>query len=164
MTGEPMGVSLIERYLRTRGSRYCSRYCGRYFRGHHDGEFFYVANVRPRRLHVHLEVCPNRGDVLVIRVTPTCFFPVGERSWLTEFADTWNRQHHNVSAIVHDSSDTRRIGVVARRSHCIAESACFEDFAAVVDGALADAIDLFGRLATAAGLPPTDPPLLRDAS
>lgn len=45
MTSESLCADLIERYLRTRGSRY--------FRGQHDGEFFYVANTRPRRLHVH---------------------------------------------------------------------------------------------------------------
>lgn len=160
MTSDPLGARLIERYLRTRGGRYC----GRYFRGHHDGEFFYVINVRPRRLHVHLEICPTRSDVLVIRVTPTCFFPAADRSWLTEFASAWNRHNREVSAIVHDSSDTRRIGVVACRSLRIAEGARFEDFAAVVDAAVADAIDLFGRLTTVTGLPPTDPPLLRDAS
>ena len=118
MTSEPVGANLIERYLRTRGSRY--------FRGQHDGEFFYVANARPRRLHVHLEVCPTHGDVLVIRVTPTCYFPATERSWLADFADTWNRQDREVTAIVHDSSDPQRIGVVARRSQWIPRSATFE--------------------------------------
>lgn len=159
MTSDPVGA-LIERYLRTRGSRYCRRY----FRGHHDGEFFYVAAVRPRRLHVHLEVCPTHDDVLIIRVAPTYFFPAGERSCLSEFADAWDREDHQVSAIVHDSSDPRRIGVVAHRSQRVAASAPFDDFAALVDGAIADAIDLFGRLAPMAGLPPRDPPLLRDAS
>lgn len=156
MTSEPVGASLIERYLFTRGSRY--------FRGHHDGEFFYVASTRPRRLHVHLEISPTHADVLVIRVTPTCFFRATERSWLADFADTWNRQNREVTAIVHDSSDPRRIGVVARRSQSIPGSASFEDFASFVDGTLADAIDLFGRLAPVAGLPATAPPLLRDAS
>ncbi len=156
MTSEPVGASLIERYLRTRGSRY--------FRGQHDGEFFYVANTRPRRLHVHLEICPTHGDVLVIRVTPACFFPAAERSRLADIADTWNRQNREVTAIVHDSSDPQRIGVVARRSQSIPESASFEDFASFIDGAIADAIDLFGRLTPVAELPPTAPPLLRDAS
>jgi hypothetical protein len=156
MTSEPAGANLIERYLRTRGSRY--------FRGQHDGEFFYVANTRPRRLHVHLEVCPTHDDVLVIRVTPTCYFPVTERSWLADFADTWNRQDREVTAIVHDSSDPQRIGVVARRSQWIPQSATFADFASLVDGAIADAIDLFGRLTPVAELPATAPPLLRDAS
>src|SRR6516225_8098889 len=71
MTSEPLCANLIERYLCARGSRY--------FRGQHDGEFFYVANTRPRRLHVHLEICPTHGDVLMIRVTPACFFPATDR-------------------------------------------------------------------------------------
>lgn len=156
MTSEPAGTGLIERYLRTRGSRY--------FRGHRDGEFFYVANTRPRRLHVHLEICPTHADMLVIRVAPTCFFPATDRSALADFADTWNRREHEVTAIVHDSSDPQRIGVVARRSQWVPGTTSFEDFAVLVDGTIADAIDLFGRLAPVTGLPPTGPPLLRDAS
>jgi Putative bacterial sensory transduction regulator len=156
MTSEPPGAQLIESYLQTRGSRY--------FRGQHDGEFFYVANTRPRRLHVHLETSPEHGDVLVIRVAPACFFPAAERPRLTHFAETWNRQDRGVTAIVHDSSDPQRIGVVARRSHTIARGASFDDFASFVDATLADAIDLFGQLAQVADLPATGEPLLRDAS
>jgi hypothetical protein len=155
MTSEPLCADLIERYLRTRGSRY--------FRGHHDGEFFYVANTRPRRLHVHLEACPAHGDVLIIRVTPSCFFPATDRPWLTHFADTWNQQNRGVVAIVHNSSDPHRIGVVARRSHWIRDGLSFEDFASFVDGTIADAIELFGELAPVAELPATAQPLLRDA-
>jgi hypothetical protein len=155
MTSEPLCADLIERYLRTRGSRY--------FRGHHDGEFFYVANTRPRRLHVHLEACPAHGDVLIIRVTPSCFFPATDRAWLTHFADTWNEQNRGVVAIVHNSSDPQRIGVVARRSHWIRDGLSFEDFASFVDGTIADAIELFGELAPVVELPSAEQPLLRDA-
>ena len=155
MTSEPSGADLIERYLQTRGSRY--------FRGHHDGEFFYLANTRPQRLHVHLEICPDHGDVLIIRVTPACFFSATERPWLTHFADTWNGQNREVTAIVHNSSDPQRIGVVARRSQWISDGVSFEDFASFVDGAIADAIDLFGRLSPIANLSGAQP-LLRDAS
>lgn len=155
MTSEPLCADLIERYLRTRGSRY--------FRGRHDGEFFYVANTRPRRLHVHLEVCPAHGDVLIIRVMPACFFPATDRPWLMHFAGAWNEQHRQVVAIVHGSCDPQRIGVVARRSQWIRDGVSFEDFASFVDGAVADAIDFFGQLAPVVELPSTAPPLLRDA-
>jgi hypothetical protein len=155
MTSEPLCANLVERYLRTRGSRY--------FRGRHDGEFFYVANTRPRRLHVHLEICPTHGDVLMIRVTPPCFFPATDRSWLMHFADTWNQQNREVVAIVHGSSDPQRIGVVARRSQWIRKGVSFEDFAAFADASIADAIDLFGQLFPVADLPSTAQPLLRDA-
>jgi hypothetical protein len=155
MTSEPLCANLIERYLCARGSRY--------FRGQHDGEFFYVANTRPRRLHVHLEICPTHGDVLMIRVAPACFFPATDGPWLMHFADTWNRQDHEVIAIVHGSSDPQRIGVVARRSQWIRKGVSFEDFASFVDATIADAIDLFGQLTQVVELPSTAQPLLRDA-
>ncbi|OCB40633.1 hypothetical protein A5676_10705 [Mycobacterium malmoense] len=154
MTNEPMCAKLVERYLRTRGRRY--------FRGHHDGEYFFVTSAHPRRLHVHLEISPAHGDVLIIRVTPGCFFPATERPWLVHFADTWNHQDREVTAIVHDSSDPQRIGVVARRSHWIRQNVSFEAFAAFVDRTIADATDLFNELSPAVELP-TAHALLRDA-
>jgi hypothetical protein len=155
MTSEPRCADLVERYLRTRATRY--------FRGAHDGEYFYVAKTRPRRLHVHLEVSPTQGDVLMIRVAPACFFPATYRPWLMHFADTWNQQNREVTAIVHASSDPQRIGVVARKSQWISANVSFEDFASLVDRTVADAIDLFAQLNTAIELPPTAQPLLCDA-
>jgi len=155
MTREPLRVNLIERYLRTRGRRF--------FRGHHDGEYFFVTSARPRRLHVHLEISPGHDDVLIIRVTPGCFFPAADRPWLAHFSDTWNRQDRQVTAVVHNSSDPQRIGVVARRSQCIRNGVSFEDFASFVDRTIADATDLFGELGPVVGLPSTSQPSLRDA-
>lgn len=157
MTNESTCANLVERYLRTRGRRY--------FRGHHDGEYFFVTCARTStsgRLHVHLEISPAHGDVLIIRVTPGCFFPATERPWLTHFSDTWNRQEREVIAIVHGSSDPRRIGVVARRSHWIRQHVSFEEFAAFVDRIIADATDLFDDLSPVVELP-TAHPLLLDA-
>lgn len=154
MTSEPLCADLIERYLRTRGSRY--------FRGRHDGEFFYIANTRPRRLHVHLEASPAHDDVLVVRVAPACFFPVADRPWLTHLADSWNRQDREVTAIVHNSSDPQRIGVLARRSQWLRDGIGFEDFARFVDNTIAAAIELFGELAPLVEWRPAQPSL-RDA-
>ncbi len=155
MTNEPRCANLIERYLRTRGRRY--------FRGHHDGEYFFVMAARPRRLHVHLEICPAHDDVLIIRVTPECFFPAVDRPWLAYFSETWNRQDRQVTAIVHGSSDPQRIGVVARRSQWIRKSVSFEDFASFADRTIADAVDLFAELSPVVELPSRAQPLLRDA-
>jgi hypothetical protein len=154
MTSKQLCADLIERYLCTRGSRY--------FRGRHDGEFFYVANTRPRRLHVHLEVCPAHDDVLVLRVVPASFFPAADRPWLTHIADTWNRQDREVTAIVHGSSDPQRIGVIARRSQWIRGEVTFEDFASFVDRTIAAAIEFFGELTPIVEWHPAQP-LLRDA-
>jgi len=153
MTGESPCATMIERYLCTRGRRF--------FRGAHDAEYFYVANAQPRRLHVHLEV--QHGDVLMIRVAPPCFFPATDRPRLVHLADEWNRQNHEVTAIVHGSSDPRRIGVVARRSQRIQGHVAFEEFASFVDRTIAAAIDFFGALTPVADLPSTAQALLRDA-
>lgn len=158
MTNEPLCASLIERYLRARGRRY--------FRGHHDGEYFFVTSDRAsisRRLHVHLEISPDHDDVLMIRVTPGCYFSATDRPWLMYFSERWNRQDRQVTAIVHGSCDPQRIGVVARRSHWIRKGFSFEDFASFVDGAITDATDLFAELSPVVELPSAEPPLLRDA-
>jgi len=153
MTSESLCANLIERYMCTSGLRF--------FRREHDGDHFFIVNAHPRRLHVHLEISPSFGDVLVIRVTPACFFPVADRPWLTQFADTWNQQHRGVTAIVHRFSDPKRIGLLARRSQWIREGISFEDFASFADRTIAAAIDLFAELTPAVELPST--PLLRDA-
>jgi hypothetical protein len=159
MMSEPLCANLIERYLYT---------CGlRFFRGQHDGEYFFVANAHPRRLHVHLEISPSFGDVLNVRVTPACFFPVTDRPWLTRFADRWNQQNREVTAIVHGSSDPQRIGVSASRSQWIREDISFEDFASLADRTITAAIDLFAELTPVVELPPRfqeAQPLLRNAS
>lgn len=140
MMTQPFSADLIERYLRTRGRRY--------FRGQHDGEFFFVADMHLRRLHVHLEISPAHQDVLTIRVTPACFFPAADYAWLVQFADTWNEHNRDITAIVHGSSDPRRIGVEAQQCRWFSEGISFEDFAAFVDRTIAAATELF------AGLPP----------
>jgi hypothetical protein len=152
---EALCATLIERYLRTRGSQY--------FRGQHDGEYFYVANTRPRRLHVHLEISPVHHDVLVIRVAPACFFPAADRRFLTHVADTWNEQDHDVTAVVQESSDPDRIGISVHRSQCIQGNVDFEDFATFVDCTIAAAIEFFGELTPVTDLPSTAQPLLQDA-
>lgn len=155
MTSEPLCANLIERYLCTRGSRY--------FRGAHDGEYFYVANTRPRRLHVHLEMAPDHDHVLLVRVAPACFFPASDRPWLTHLADTWNQGDHEVTAIVHGSSDPQRIGVVARRSAWIRDGVAFDDFATLVDRTIAAAIEFFGELTPIVEQPSMSQPLVLDA-
>src|SRR5271156_5041622 len=155
MTNEPFCADLIERYLCT---------CGvRFFRREHDGEYFFVADAHPRRLNVHLKISPSFGDVLIIRVTPACLFSVADRPWLTQFADTWNQQNREVTAIVHGTSNPQRVGVLARRSQWMREGISFEDFASFADRTVAAAIGLFAELTPVVELPSTAQPLLRDA-
>jgi hypothetical protein len=155
MTGESLCANLIERYVRS---------CGlQFLKGEHDGEYFCVANGHPRRLHIHLEISPTFRDMLIIRVAPACLFTPADRPWLTRFADTWNEQNREVTAIVHDSSDPQRIGVSARRSRWIPETVSLEEFASLADRTITAAIDLFAELAPVAEFAPMAQPLLRDA-
>ena len=152
---ESLSTELTERYLRTRGLRY--------FRGQHDGEFFFVANADPRRLHVHLGISRWRTDTFTIRVAPACFFPAADGARLAQLADTWNQRNREVAAIVHGSSDPQRIGVVARSSQRIRDEVSFEDFASFIDRSVAAAVDLFGELGSVTELPSKSEPLVRDA-
>jgi hypothetical protein len=155
MSSQPLSADLIERYLCTRGSRY--------FRGQHDGEFFYVANTRPRRLHVHLGISRWHSDELTIRVDPDCFFPAADSARLTGLADAWNEQKREVTAIVHGSSDPQRIGVGTRSSQRIRGRVDFEDFATIVDHTIAAAIEFFAALSPLAECPSAAQPLVLDA-
>ncbi|MCV6963992.1 hypothetical protein BST27_08470 [Mycobacterium intermedium] len=149
---EPLSTDLIERYLRVRGRRY--------FRGQHDGEFFFVINTGQRRLHVHVEIPPLHPDVVAIRVTPACFFPAEDRDRLQRLAEEWNREHREITADVHRSSDPLRIGVAGARSQRMGGRVRFEDFTAFVDEAIGAAVELFDGLAPATELPTA--PLLLD--
>ncbi len=156
--GEKLSTDLIEPYLRARGRRY--------FRGQHDGEYFFIANAHPWRLHVHLGISRWRSDVFTLRVNPACFFPAPDGDWLASLADSWNQQNREVTAVVHGSSDPQRIGVVARSCQQIEDRVIFEDFASFVDGAIDAALEFFGELTPTAVLPPPSQgaqPLLRDA-
>lgn len=156
LVGDPLSTELIERYLQTRGRRY--------FRGQHDGEFFFVANAKPWRLHVHLGISRWHSDVFTIRVVPACFFPAADGARLTHLADIWNQHNREVPVIVHESSDPQRIGIDARSSRRIRDRIRFEDFASGIDRTLAAAVDLFAALTPATELPPTaQRPLFRDA-
>ena len=158
MTSGPLCANLTERYLRA---------CGlRSLRGEHEGEYFGVIDAHPRRLHVHLEISPSFGDMLIIQVTPGCVFPAADQPWITHFADTWNQQTSEVTAIVHRStSDRQRIGVSARRSQWIREGISYDEFASLVDRTIAAAIDLFAELTLVVELPSRAHSLpLREAS
>jgi hypothetical protein len=138
MTTVMSGEELIERYLLARGRRY--------FRGHHDGEYFFIVTVGHERLHVHLEVCDGGLDAVTMRVTPAYFFPSSDRTRLQAFVDKWNSEPRRPNAILIDSCDQNRIGIVAEDTNPIADMQ-FDDFAQIVDNSLRSAIELFTELA-----------------
>lgn len=76
--------------------------------------FFFVANAH-LRLHVHLEISPAYRDVFTIRVSPAYFFPATDHTRLAEIVNAWNLQNHEVTAIVHGSSDRKYRRPRARR-------------------------------------------------
>ena len=66
-------------------------------------------------------------------------------------------------AIVHESLDPERVGVVGRGSQWLSQNVSFEDFASRIDATISDAVDLFGRLTAITGCAPGEPTPLRDA-
>ena len=141
----PVAAQLIERYLLSRGRRY--------FRGHHDGEYFFLLTVGDERLHVHLELAPDDPDLLTIRVAPSYFFPTADRERLLGFVDSWNQAAHRVTAVIHESSDPTRFGISAENSCRVALDVTFADFAGLVDQTIGSSIRLFGELPLARETP-----------
>lgn len=145
--GAPVRIEpseLIELYLHSRGLRY--------FRGHHDGEYFFILTVGHERLHVHLEILPGSGDVLAVRVVPGHFFPAADRERMISFARSWNAESRRAEVIVHESSDPNRIGVAAENSCPIADGIDAEAFADFADKTIRSAIKLFAELTPGAEL------------
>lgn len=142
MRSESSGTPLIERYLLARGRRY--------FRGHHDGEYFFILTVGHERLHVHLEMSAADRQTLTVRTTPAYFFPAADRDRLLEFVDNWNRSDRRGTAIVYESCDQTRIGVVAEDSYSLAPDIPFGQFAEMADDTISAAVQFFTDMAPAA--------------
>ena len=143
MRNASLATEVIERYLRARGRRY--------FRGHHDGEFFFILPAGHERLHVHLETPPADRDTVTVRVTPPCYFPAAEAARLKAFADTWNEQSRPTRAVVYESCDRDRIGVAAEGACSLAPSTPFEEFAGLADSTIRSAVTLFAEMTPATG-------------
>jgi hypothetical protein len=136
-------TEVIERYLRARGRRY--------FRGHHDGEFFFILPAGHERLHVHIEIPPADRDSVTVRVTPPCFFAAAEDARLKAFADTWNEESLPTRAVVYESCDRNRIGVAAESTCPLAPSMPFEEFADLADSTIRSAVTLFAEMTPPTG-------------
>lgn len=141
MRTEPFGTEAIQRYLSARGLR-----C---FRGHHEGEFFFIMTVDHSRLHVHLGPTAERPDVCTIRVTPACFFRAEDRARLLEVARRWNAANPCARALVHESSDPTRVGVDVEYKGSVT---CYEEFVYFADHAIESAVRLFRELSQAPAL------------
>jgi len=137
MSSESFGTELIERYLLARGRRY--------FRGQHDGEYFFILTVGHARLHVHVEVPPADQGTVKVRVTPANFYPVADRARLMTIADKWNADART-RAVVYESCDQTRIGVVAVESYRVAPSMPFEEFSGLADNTIRSAVKLFAEM------------------
>lgn len=144
----------IEDYLRARGVPY--------FRGHHDDEYFFlvdfvagaergrlnVQRAERGRLNVHLEVTGGESDVLVVTISPDRYYPAGIGERLGTLVARWNDADPVVRAVVHGSCDPHLIGIRARGEIRTADPG---ELRVLVDAAVAEGIDLFGRITTAAG-------------
>ena len=139
---------LIEGYLRTASVRY--------FRGHRDDEYFFIADARPGRFYVHLEVCGADRDVVRIDITPDRYYPAAHRDDLHAVVERWNAEAHGIGALVGRSCDPRLAGVSAGSVYRAIGSG---EFGAFVDDSVAAATELFERIRLA--VEPLEP--LRDA-
>jgi hypothetical protein len=145
---------LIEDCLRTRGVRH--------FRGHHDGEYFYLVDfgvgTSRLRLDVHLEA--SGADAVQVSITPDRYYPERYRDSFDDLVGRWNTATPAVEAAIHRSCDPRLVGVVA---HGLCRPADAAALAAFVDAAVASAVELFGAVAGIAGPARQTPDVLRDA-
>lgn len=157
MSTQPCGADVIDRYLLARGRRH--------FRGHHQGEYFFILSVGPERLHVHFEVSPADLDTVTVRITPAYFFPAADRTRLLAVTERWNREKRQTTAMVFESCDQSRVGVAAENSLSMARTMPFEEFAAAADNTIRSAVELFAEITPGAELTPVRPlgTWLRDA-
>lgn len=137
------GAELIEGYLRTRQVQH--------FRGHHDGEFFFLLNTFHGRLHVHLEPCGPEARTVKISVSAARYYSVAQRRRVTALAEQWNQTCPRAVATVFASSDPRLVGVVAESRYREGDL----EFGVFVDQAIQSAIELFGRMKASVATVPT---------
>jgi hypothetical protein len=126
---------LIEEYLRARGVRY--------FRGHHDDEYFHLVHTRTARLHVHLEVCGDDRDGVQVSITGDRYYPAGHSEQLQQVIARWNAECHDIGAVAQESSDPHLVGVATGSRYRGMDPG---QFGAFVDGCIAAASELFGRI------------------
>ena len=144
---------LIEDYLRASGVRY--------FRGHHDDEYFFLADflagTSQGRLHVHLGVGVDRGEVELV-ITPDRYYPGARRERIATAAAQWASAVSGLQAELQQSADPALVGVVVV-GRC--RPAGIADLTGFVDRTVATAVDFFADLSTR--LAPPDEDGLRDA-
>lgn len=128
--------TLIEQTLRSRGVRY--------FRGHHDGEFFFMVvpltDSARGRLHVHLR--PGVGDEVAISISGGRFRPAAQRDALTRLAARCNALFP-VEVTVQDSCDPGLVGVLVTAAGCPAGAGELSD---LIDIAVDVAADILRRV------------------
>ena len=131
---------LIEDYLRASGVQY--------FRGHHDDEYFFLADflagANRRRLHVHLGAGVDRGEVELV-ITPDRYYPGARRERIATVAARWATQVPGLQAKLHESADPALVGVVVGGRY---RPAGIADLAGFVDRTVASAVDFFAALST----------------
>ena len=144
---------LIEDYLRASGVRY--------FRGHQDDEYFFLADflagTNQGRLHVHLGVGVDRGEVELV-ITPDRYYPGARRERIATAAVQWASVASGLQAELHQSADPALVGVVVG-GRC--RPAGIADLTGFVDRTVAAAVDFFAALSTRVAPPDEDG--LRDA-
>jgi hypothetical protein len=142
---EPLSTALIERYLQARELRY--------YQGRGGKDLLVLFTTDHGRLHVNLQICGKRGDVLVVAVSPAAYYHAADRSRLMELVNEWNRDTHWPKAFVRETARPNRITVVGENAYPLPGGIHSEALASFVDCTVEYATDLFDKIAEAISLP-----------
>jgi hypothetical protein len=127
-------LELVERYLRSHGS------------DPRLGEDSFIVNAPAGLLHVHLVQTAANPHLVDIQVTGPPSFSRTDRRRLARLARRRNRRGEIVEAVLCESMEPARVGVVAEAVVPLASGIGYQEFADVVDTSIARAGEFFAEL------------------
>jgi hypothetical protein len=142
---EPLSTELIERYLRSRQSRF--------FRSDDGEEFLLLSSYERGKLHVNLRINGLRRDILEISISPPGFYQAGERRRLMELVNDWNRDTHWPKAFVQETARPSHVSVVGESAYLVTDGIHLPALGNFVKSTVEYGADLFDKIEQALGLP-----------
>jgi hypothetical protein len=145
---EPLSTELIERYLQSRRLRF--------FRSDDGEEFLLLSSYERGKLHVNLRVNGLRRDLLEISISPSAYYPAGERPRLMELVNDWNRDTHWPKAFLRETAQPSHVSVVGENAYLLSDGIHLEALGNLVESAVEYGRDLFAKIERAICLPSAD--------
>ncbi|OBH45550.1 YbjN domain-containing protein [Mycobacterium mantenii] len=142
---EPLSTDLIDRYLRSRQSRF--------FRSDDGEEFMMLPGYERGRLHVNMRINGLRRDVFEISISPAGYYPAAERPRLMELVNDWNRETHWPKAFVRETPRPGHVSVVGENAYLLSDGIHVEALGNLIKSAVEYGGDLFAKIEQAIGLP-----------